>query len=146
MSFLCSTHWSTWHRDRHCCFINSSTLAQLYPAQSFHSIITMHFSPSPSPSPFPTCHSEQMPTFHLAVSCPSASLHLLMPFPAPPSSCPQLHQVFRSVTESNLCWRWDISHRTWGTWSTAGRGVVILSPMFRHCTMTSLENRLLTSG
>lgn len=42
--FYGSTHWCTWHRERHCCFINSFMLAQLYPVQSFHSIITMHFS------------------------------------------------------------------------------------------------------
>lgn len=42
--FFGSTHWCTWQRERHCCFINSFMLAQLDPVQGFHSIVTMHFS------------------------------------------------------------------------------------------------------
>ena len=83
--FYGSTHWCTWRRERHCCFINSFTLAQLYPVQGFHSIVTMHFSPfSPFPPSFPACHSEQVPVFHLAVPAPQC--HLAQDLTLPPLS------------------------------------------------------------
>lgn len=138
--FYGSTHWRTWHRERHCCFINSFMLAQLYPVQDFHSIITMHSSLFP-PS-FPTCHSRRADAY-LPPSCSSSSMSpcsrphsssLPVSFPALHDSVPaepdQLPSMVLSpqrpsqsltLWEQALCKRRDTSHSTWGIWSRAGR-------------------------
>lgn len=133
-------------------------LAQLYPVQGFHSIITMHFSLFPSS--FPMCHSKRAhAVFHLAVPTSQGHLaqDLILPphslFPSPPSmtasqhsqkSCPLWHQGLKEplrsliLRASSLEERYTTSHSTQGM--CAGREAQLFQvQMFSYCTVTFIS-------